>query len=112
MVMEFDNVETIKRAVDIDAGVALLPEPTVAREVAAGSLVAVPLTTDELVRPIGIIYRHGKELSPTALRFIDLLRGEDTPADSAAGSWSGNGRAGRKSRNGASRDFRSSQPAK
>ena len=29
VVMEFDNIETIKRAVEIDAGVSLLPEPTV-----------------------------------------------------------------------------------
>ncbi len=43
VVMEFDNVETMKRAVEIDAGVSFLPEPSVAREVAAGSLVAVPL---------------------------------------------------------------------
>ena len=41
--MEFDNTETIKRAVEIDAGVSLLPEPTVDREVAAGALVARPL---------------------------------------------------------------------
>ena len=37
--MEFDNIETIKRAIEIDAGVALLPEPTVLREVEAGTLV-------------------------------------------------------------------------
>ena len=41
--MEFDNIETIKRAVEIDAGVGLLPVPTVDREVEAGALVAVPL---------------------------------------------------------------------
>jgi DNA-binding transcriptional LysR family regulator len=75
VVMEFDNIETIKRAIEIDAGIGLLPEPTVVREVAAGSLVAVPLTT-ELVRPLGIIHRRGKELTSTALRFIDLLQKE------------------------------------
>lgn len=74
VVMEFDNIETIKRAIEIDAGIALLPEPTVQREVAAGTLVATPLVGVELFRPIGIIYRRGKELSPTALRFIDLLQ--------------------------------------
>ena len=60
VVMEFDNIETIKRAIEIDAGVGLLPEPTVAAEVAGGTLVAVPLATDELVRPLGIIHRRGK----------------------------------------------------
>jgi DNA-binding transcriptional LysR family regulator len=72
--MEFDNIETIKRAVEIDAGVALLPEPTVQHEVNAGTLVTVPLATDELVRPLGIIHRRGKELGSTAHRFIKLLQ--------------------------------------
>ena len=71
--MEFDNTETIKRAVEIDAGVSLLPEPTVDREVEAGALVARPLTGIELKRPIGIIQRRGKELGKTASRFMQLL---------------------------------------
>jgi DNA-binding transcriptional LysR family regulator len=76
VVMEFDNIETIKRAIEIDAGVGLLPEPTVTPEVQAGSLVAIPLDTDELVRPLGIIYRRGKELNTTAQRFIEMLQRE------------------------------------
>jgi DNA-binding transcriptional LysR family regulator len=77
VVMEFDNIETIKRAVEIDAGVSLLPAPTVVREVQAGTLAAVPLTTDELVRPLGIIHRRGKDLGVTVRRFIELLRSEN-----------------------------------
>lgn len=76
VVMEFDNIETIKRAVEIGAGVAFLPEPTVAREVSAGTLVAVPLSTGELVRPLGILHRRGKELGVTVRRFIELLRAD------------------------------------
>jgi DNA-binding transcriptional LysR family regulator len=76
VVMEFDNIETIKRAVEIDAGVALLPQPTVVREVEAGSLAMVPLETEELVRPLGIIHRRGKELGSTTRRFIELLQHE------------------------------------
>jgi DNA-binding transcriptional LysR family regulator len=71
--MEFDNTETIKRAVEIDAGVSLLPAPTVDREVAAGALAAIPLVGSDLVRPIGIIQRRGKELGKTAHRFMQLL---------------------------------------
>jgi DNA-binding transcriptional LysR family regulator len=77
VVLEFDNIETIKRAVEIDAGVALLPEPTVGREVAAGSLRAIPLEMhagSDLVRPLGIIRVRGKPLPPTAGRFLDFLR--------------------------------------
>jgi DNA-binding transcriptional LysR family regulator len=101
--MEFDNIETMKRAVEIDAGVALLPEPTVMREVSAGTLVAVPLATDELVRPLGIIHRRGKELTSTTRRFIELLQSEgqtaldtdstDINATDAGHSAGGNGHA-------------------
>ncbi len=73
MTMEFDNIETIKRAVEIEAGVALLPAPTVSSRVRRGTLVAIPLESDELVRPLGIIYRRGKELGTTARRFVELL---------------------------------------
>ena len=71
--MEFDNTETIKRAVEIDAGISLLPEPTVDREVAAGALVARPIAGIDLKRPIGIVQRRGKELGKTARRFMQLL---------------------------------------
>ena len=75
VVMEFDNIETIKRAVEIDAGMALLPEPTVLRETGVGTLVSLPLEEKPLIRPLGIIRGRGKPLCPTARRFLDLLRG-------------------------------------
>jgi DNA-binding transcriptional LysR family regulator len=81
VVMEFDNIETIKRAIEIDAGVALLPEPTVLREVAAGTLASVRIDDVELVRPLGIIHARGKPLAPTVKRFIELLRGHAHDTD-------------------------------
>jgi DNA-binding transcriptional LysR family regulator len=81
VVMEFDNIETIKRAVEIDAGVALLPEPTVGRELAAGTLSMVRLVGDELVRPLGIIHARGKPIAPTVQRFVELLRGHAHDVD-------------------------------
>lgn len=73
VVMEFDNIETIKRAVEIDAGFGLLPIDTVTRELETGSLVAIPISGAPLARPLGIITRQGKELGKTARRFIQLL---------------------------------------
>ena len=84
VVMEFDNIETIKRAVEIDAGVALLPEPTVGRELAAGTLSMVRLAGEELVRPLGIIHARGKPLAPTVQRFVELLRGHAHDIDALA----------------------------
>lgn len=80
VVMEFDNIETIKRAIEINAGIGLLPAPTVVREMETGTLRAIPLSDEGLVRPIGIIFRRGKELSSTAVRFLDMLREQDATA--------------------------------
>jgi DNA-binding transcriptional LysR family regulator len=72
VVLEFDNIENIKKAIEIDAGVALLPEPTLRREVRGRTLVAVPLVGARLTRTLGIIHRK-LPLSSAARRFIDLL---------------------------------------
>lgn len=71
---EFDNIENIKKAVEVGAGIALLPEPTLRREVHAGTLVAVPLEGSRLVRPLAIIYRRHHKLGAGAQRFLELLR--------------------------------------
>jgi DNA-binding transcriptional LysR family regulator len=74
VVMEFDNVETIKQAIGIAAGVSILPRPTVLLEIGMRTLAAVPLTVPGLVRPIGIIRRRGKPLTPAVERFMQVLR--------------------------------------
>jgi DNA-binding transcriptional LysR family regulator len=75
-VMELDNIETIKRAVEIGTGVAILPEPAVGPEVKGRSLVAVQLADEVFLRPLGIIHRQGKHFSPAAEKFIEFLRAE------------------------------------
>jgi DNA-binding transcriptional LysR family regulator len=90
VVLEFDNIENIKRAIDAGAGVAMLPEPTVRREVQAGTLVALGLVGDRLVRPLGIIRRRRHKPTATAQRFLDLLR---QPDEAAAGDTERNGAA-------------------
>ena len=74
VVMEFDNVETIKQAIAINAGVSLLPTPTVQKEAGMRTLAAVPFGLPGLVRPIGIIVRRGRRLTPPVARFIEQLR--------------------------------------
>jgi len=73
-VMEFDNVETVKRAVEINAGVSILPQATVVQAAAGGSLKAIPFANERFVRPTGIIVRRGRTLSQAARYLIDLLR--------------------------------------
>ncbi len=71
---EFDNIETMKLAIETGDGFGLLPEPTLLREVAAGSLVSIPLLDCKLIRPLGILFRRDGQLSETAERFIKLLQ--------------------------------------
>jgi LysR family transcriptional regulator, transcriptional activator of the cysJI operon len=73
-VMQFDNVETVKRAVEIDSGIAIVPEETIRQEVTNQTLVAVALESDDCVRQLGLIYKKDKVLSPAMKKFITLLK--------------------------------------
>jgi DNA-binding transcriptional LysR family regulator len=75
-VVELDNIETIKRVVEIGTGLAILPEPAVRPEVKNRTLAAVQFSDDVCLRPIGIIHRQGKHFSPAAEKFIEFLRAE------------------------------------
>jgi DNA-binding transcriptional LysR family regulator len=74
VVMEFDNIETIKQAISVGEGVSILPQPTILKEVGSRMLAAIPLTMTELVRPLGIIRRRTKRLTPPVARFLELLQ--------------------------------------
>ena len=80
IVMEFDNIETIKQAIMIAAGVSLLPRHTVRKEAGIRALAVVPVGIPDLVRPVGIIHRRQKLLTPTAARFIELLQQQASTA--------------------------------
>lgn len=102
VVLEFDNIENIKKAVELGAGVALLPEPTLRREVEEHSLVARPLIGGRLVRPLGIIHRRHLKPSNSARRFVEMLCAADgASASFTAGSRKARGAASRHSRAGA-----------
>ena len=76
VVMELDNIETIKQAITVAAGVSILPRPTVAHEAQLGTLVVVPISIRELVRPVGIIHRRHQSVTPTVDRFIQFVQEE------------------------------------
>ena len=80
-VMEFDNIETVKRAVEIDHGIAIVPQATVTQEVKQGSLVAVHFKGKDFTRPLAILHRKGRVLTPAMKKFIETL-GLDMPGSS------------------------------
>ena len=73
-VMEFDNIETVKRAVEIDAGVAIVPSGTVTQEVTKETLAAVTLEGGNFFRPLAAIYKKNKVLSPAMKQFLTTLK--------------------------------------
>jgi DNA-binding transcriptional LysR family regulator len=81
-VMEFDNIETVKRAVEIDAGISIVPQTTITQEVAKHTLESIELDGGSLARPLAAIYKKNKVLSPAMKQFINTLKGE--PAGKAA----------------------------
>lgn len=72
-VMEFDNIETVKRAVEIDHGVAIVPFATVLQEIKQGTLATLPLKGDGFTRPLAILHRKGRVLTPAMKKFIEIL---------------------------------------
>ena len=107
---EFDNIENIKQAIEDGAGVAILPEPTVRREVQRRTLVKVGLRTaagdTPFVRPLTIIHRRKRRLNPAVTEFIKVLC---APNGAAAGHQSGGrpaARHGRRAESGRTRRSR------
>ena len=73
--MEFDNIETVKRTVEIGDAVSILPETVLANERRAGSLIPVEISAPDMWRPVGVITRRNRTGSPAQRRFLELLRG-------------------------------------
>jgi LysR family transcriptional regulator, transcriptional activator of the cysJI operon len=72
-VMEFDNIETVKRAVEIDHGIAIVPGATIEQEIRQGTLASVPFRGKEFSRPLAIIHRKGRVLTPAMKKFLETL---------------------------------------
>lgn len=72
-VMEFDNIETVKRSAEVGIGISILPETAIANELRTGTLKALEFTEGTFTRSIGVIHRKGKILNPAMNEFIKLL---------------------------------------
>ena len=81
VVMEFDNVETVKRALEIKAGIAILPGNTVANEVERDQLAACKLEDGKHVRPLAVIHKKNRMLTPALRSFVDLMKSKPTVGD-------------------------------
>jgi DNA-binding transcriptional LysR family regulator len=72
--MEFDNIETVKRVVEIENGISIVPQNTVDLEVGGGALAMVSIQEPELWRPLGILLKRNRSRSPALREFIHILQ--------------------------------------
>src|SRR2546425_30352 len=73
-VMEFDNIETVKRAVEIDAGISIVPQGTIMQEITKQTLAAVQFEDAQFFRQLAAIYKKNKVLSPAIKQFLSILK--------------------------------------
>lgn len=72
--MEFDNIETVKRAVEIENGISVVPELSVSDEAKGGTLRAIPIRQPALSRPLGLVQKRTRATTPAMREFIAILK--------------------------------------
>ena len=72
--MEFDNIETVKRAVEIESGISIVPKNTVRQEVESGVLMALDIEGPKMSRPLGILTKRNRARSPAHKEFVAALK--------------------------------------
>lgn len=75
-VMEFDNIETIKRAIEINSGISILPLPSIHAELNGRTLKAIKFANEPFYRPTGFIVRKDQQFSKPLQYLIKLLQKE------------------------------------
>jgi DNA-binding transcriptional LysR family regulator len=71
---QFNEIDPLKQALKLGAGVAILPERLVRDEVARGELAAVPFEHGRHTVPVAALYRQHRQLPPALRQFIDFLK--------------------------------------
>jgi DNA-binding transcriptional LysR family regulator len=75
--MEFDNVETIKRVVEINTGISIMPQTTIQNELANGTLKAIPFSNEKFTRPTAVIIRKNRAMNNNLKAFVEILRSKN-----------------------------------
>jgi len=74
MAIEMPTVETIKKLVETEMGVAFVPRMCVQSELASGLLVEVPVKELPVARKIHLVYPAHRHLSHAARAFLDVVK--------------------------------------
>ena len=82
---QFDNADSIIRAIQANASCGFLPEASVRREIATGALRVVACRALSMTRPLGIVFSRARRPSAAAHEFGSLLLGRPLDADRPSG---------------------------
>lgn len=75
VVSEYDNIETIKRVLELGDAFSILPMPALHQEIVSGTLLGLSIRGRRVVRNIGVVYRRSREMPAAACRLLDALCG-------------------------------------
>lgn len=78
--MEFDNADSMIRAIQATDGVGILPEMAVRRETAAGTLKVVATRGFRMTRPLGVAFKRDQRPGAATIEFIRTLTGRSIDA--------------------------------
>jgi DNA-binding transcriptional LysR family regulator len=74
--IQFDNIELLKRAIMVGAGVSILPRQDVSLEASRGDLAFARFKDPQCwKRPIGVLRRRGRQPSLAEKMFLGILKG-------------------------------------
>ncbi|MBE2204305.1 MAG: LysR family transcriptional regulator [Chthoniobacterales bacterium] len=74
---EFDNIETVKRAVEIETAISIVPRTSVRTEVETGQLISLEILDIEMWRPLGTLVKKSSAGTPALREFLSLLEKTD-----------------------------------
>ena len=79
--MEFDNVETVKRAIEINAGIAIHLQALWLLNPERKQLVTYKLEGGMHNRPLAIIHKKNRLLTPALRSFVELMKNKSPEMD-------------------------------
>lgn len=74
MNIELDNIETVKRAVEVSNGISIVPRRAVEPEVEMRRLVTLDIVGEKHMRPLGILRKRTRATSPAMREFVQILK--------------------------------------
>ena len=73
LVKEYENIETVKNAVEVGLGLTILPKTTIAKELKDSSLEIVALQGFDLKRPLAIVHSNKTVFTKAAKIFLTSI---------------------------------------